>query len=345
MKCSPECLLITVVTWILLIAVIYRSRQRPPSELTVKTALGYVTYNELDERVFFPYNFKLLAAARPLPILDFITKPTCEQVFFDWLYIANASIKFDAPPRKVPDPLKDEFLMNGHSVLVGHRYRNEHVAPLPKEWEEIPKWMNLEEGQLIGIANYAEESMALYHAFIEFPPENKKGLVIGSEIPWVEVFALRKGASEILTVEYQKLNIHGTERVKYIHPIELAEKWRQYEGKFDFAVAFSSIEHSGLGRYGDSLDPIGDLREVWKTACLLKPGGYFYLGLPRGQDALVFNLHRIYGALRLAMVMTGFEWVATYRGHTRVAVQLTQCDLEYPPNPPARQDLFVLRKQ
>ncbi|KIH53492.1 hypothetical protein ANCDUO_16379 [Ancylostoma duodenale] len=66
-------------------------------------------------------------------------------------------------------------------------------------------------------------------------------------------------------------------------------------------------------KYGDPIDPIGDLREVWKTACLLKPGG--------------------------------FEWVATYRGHTHVAVQLTQCDLEYAPNPPAKQDLFVLRKQ
>ncbi|RCN40915.1 hypothetical protein ANCCAN_13140 [Ancylostoma caninum] len=65
-------------------------------------------------------------------------------------------------------------------------------------------------------------------------------------------------------------------------------------------------------RYGDSIDPIGDLREVWKTACLLKPGGYFYLGLPRGQDALVFNLHRIYGTLRLAMVMTGLCEMTEY---------------------------------
>ncbi|KAL6738012.1 hypothetical protein Aduo_011608 [Ancylostoma duodenale] len=345
MKFSSEYQLIVLVTWILLLAVIYRSRQRPLSELTVKTALGYVSYDELDARVFFPNNFKLLAAARPLPILDFVTKPTCEQIFIDWLYIANSSVKPEVPPRKVPESLRDDFLMNGHSVLVDHRYRDQHAKPAPKEWKQIPKWLNLEEGQLIGIANYAEESMSLYHAFTEFPPENKRGLVIGSEIPWVEVFALRKGAREVLTVEYQKLNIHGTDRVKYIHPMELAENWQKYEGKFDFAVAFSSIEHSGLGRYGDPIDPIGDLREVWKTACLLKPGGYFYLGLPRGQDALVFNLHRIYGTLRLAMVMTGFEWVATYRGHTHVAVQLTQCDLEYAPNPPAKQDLFVLRKQ
>ncbi|VDO16827.1 unnamed protein product, partial [Haemonchus placei] len=33
--------------------------------------------------------------------------------------------------------------------------------------------------------------------------------------------------------------------------------------------------------------------------------GLFFLGLPRGSDTVVFNLHRIYGPLRLAMLMTG----------------------------------------
>ncbi len=29
--------------------------------------------------------------------------------------------------------------------------------------------------------------------------------------------------------------------------------------KFDIMVSFSSLEHSGLGRYGDELNPWGDL--------------------------------------------------------------------------------------
>ncbi|EYB85557.1 hypothetical protein Y032_0296g1700 [Ancylostoma ceylanicum] len=94
-------------------------------------------------------------------------------------------------------------------------------------------------------------------------------------------------------------------------------------------------------RYGDPLDPIGDLREIWKTTCLLKPGGYFYLGLQRGQDAVWFNLHRVYGPLRLAMVMAGFDWLATYRGDSPVPVQLTQTDLE---QNGSVHDLFVLKK-
>ncbi|RCN47679.1 hypothetical protein ANCCAN_06243 [Ancylostoma caninum] len=65
----------------------------------------------------------------------------------------------------------------------------------------------------------------------------------------------------------------GTTKIEYIHPVEFAERWKENLEKFDFAITFSSIEHSGLGRYGDPLDPIGDLREVLKVMCLLKKGG------------------------------------------------------------------------
>lgn len=45
----------------------------------------------------------------------------------------------------------------------------------------------------------------------------------------------------------------------------------------------------------------GDIREVQKMRCLLKQGGLLHLGIPTGQDALIFNAHRVYGRLRLAI--------------------------------------------
>ncbi|RCN40918.1 hypothetical protein ANCCAN_13143 [Ancylostoma caninum] len=69
--------------------------------------------------------------------------------------------------------------------------------------------------------------------------------------------------------------------------------------------------------------------------------GYFYLGLPRGRDEVKFNLHRVYGTMRLAMVMAGFDWIATYRGNSAVAVELTQDDFK---EDGLKQDLFVLKK-
>jgi hypothetical protein len=69
----------------------------------------------------------------------------------------------------------------------------------------------------------------------------------------------------------------------------------------------STLEHIGLGRYGDPLDVDGDIRcmrEVWRV---LHPGGHLVLTIPYGYPTVVFNLHRIYDEGRFQMVTQGFE--------------------------------------
>ncbi len=83
---------------------------------------------------------------------------------------------------------------------------------------------------------------------------------------------------------------------------------------WDFAFTYSSLEHSGLGRYGDALNPWGDMEAAVQTWCLLKPGGIFFLGLPCkdascSEDVLVWNAHRFYGQRRLPEVFAGYEVV------------------------------------
>ena len=85
--------------------------------------------------------------------------------------------------------------------------------------------------------------------------------------------------------------------------------WYSHLGAYDFVVSFSSIEHSGLGRFGDALDPIGDIKESLKVYCMLKEGGIFFLGIPTGRDAIYWNLHRGYGRLRLAIMAAGWCYV------------------------------------
>jgi hypothetical protein len=57
--------------------------------------------------------------------------------------------------------------------------------------------------------------------------------------------------------------------------------------QFDSVVTFSSLEHSGLGRYGDQLNPWGDLITMAKIWCALKPSGLGLIGVPTGPDTLV----------------------------------------------------------
>ena len=56
--------------------------------------------------------------------------------------------------------------------------------------------------------------------------------------------------------------------------------------QFDAMVTFSSIEHSGLGTYGDSINPWGDLISMARAWCTLKPKGKALVGVPHGPDAI-----------------------------------------------------------
>lgn len=72
-------------------------------------------------------------------------------------------------------------------------------------------------------------------------------------------------------------------------------------------ISISTIEHDGLGRYGDPLDPMADLKSMSAIKRLLKPNGLFFLSVPIGEDLLVWNLHRRYGKNRLPLLLEGWK--------------------------------------
>ena len=68
---------------------------------------------------------------------------------------------------------------------------------------------------------------------------------------------------------------------------------------FDAVVSFSSVEHSGLGRYGEALNPFGDILAIARAWCIAKPNSHMLLGVPyEARDRLVWNAHRVYGPTR-----------------------------------------------
>ncbi|MCE5247421.1 MAG: DUF268 domain-containing protein [Candidatus Polarisedimenticolia bacterium] len=54
------------------------------------------------------------------------------------------------------------------------------------------------------------------------------------------------------------------------------------------------LEHVGLGRYGDSLDPDGDSRAAEELGRVLAANGQLLLVVPVGRPRVRFNAHRIY---------------------------------------------------
>ena len=55
-----------------------------------------------------------------------------------------------------------------------------------------------------------------------------------------------------------------------------------------------TIEHIGLGRYGDEMDPQGDLKAINELKRVLSQNGQLLFVTPVGKPKIEFNAHRIY---------------------------------------------------
>jgi hypothetical protein len=65
-------------------------------------------------------------------------------------------------------------------------------------------------------------------------------------------------------------------------------------GYCDSLSCLHAIEHFGLGRYGDPVNPQGYQRGIANMAQLLQPGGTFYLSTPIGQERVEFNANWVF---------------------------------------------------
>jgi len=76
---------------------------------------------------------------------------------------------------------------------------------------------------------------------------------------------------------------------------------------FDVVTSVSTIEHVGLGIYGDKEDVDGDIKGMTMLRKYLKPKGLMILTVPFGRPAIVYPLHRIYDNSRFSRLTLGFQ--------------------------------------
>jgi SAM-dependent methyltransferase len=77
------------------------------------------------------------------------------------------------------------------------------------------------------------------------------------------------------------------------------------------------IEHIGLGRYGDPIDPEGTQKACSELARVLKPGGYLYLTAPIGTPRIQFNGQRVLAIDEICDFLSGLSlvemaWIDNY---------------------------------
>lgn len=69
------------------------------------------------------------------------------------------------------------------------------------------------------------------------------------------------------------------------------------------------VEHVGLGRYGDQLDPDGDLKAISELKRVLSVDGTLLFVVPMGKPRVIFNAHRIYSYQQIMECLDGLELI------------------------------------
>jgi hypothetical protein len=69
------------------------------------------------------------------------------------------------------------------------------------------------------------------------------------------------------------------------------------------------IEHVGLARYGDAIDPLGPEKACREIARVLRPGGSAYVSVPIGRPRVHFNGQRTFAAEEAAGLFASLDLV------------------------------------
>jgi hypothetical protein len=94
--------------------------------------------------------------------------------------------------------------------------------------------------------------------------------------------------------------------------------------KFESVSSLHSIEHFGLGRYGDPINPIGHVIGLKNLAGKVKPHGQLLISFPIGNPRIEFDSQRILAPDFPLKVLTDFELmefvVIPWKGEPRLGL-------------------------
>ena len=86
----------------------------------------------------------------------------------------------------------------------------------------------------------------------------------------------------------------GHENISFIKA-DLMNKDSAQNNITDSISCLHAIEHFGLGRYGDPVDPDGHIKGFNNILRMLKPGGNLYMSFPiANHNEVHFNAHRVF---------------------------------------------------
>ena len=144
----------------------------------------------------------------------------------------------------------------------------------------------------------------------------------------IEVFDIRKQVSSHSNIIFKQANFMDWMGV--------------YTEYCDSISSLNAIEHFGLGRYGDPINPYGHIKAIENIHLMLKPKGIFYFAVPMGRQRIEFNAHRVFNLSYLLMILDSMFYVKSFsyvddNGNLHENIELTskkvlknyECNLGY----------------
>ncbi len=96
-----------------------------------------------------------------------------------------------------------------------------------------------------------------------------------------------------------------TANIRFVQSDLMKEVEAPYVDYCDSISSLHAIEHFGLGRYGDKIEPRGYLLGLNNIYRILKRRGKFYFSVPIGPQRIEFNAHRVFGVRYLKELLVG----------------------------------------
>jgi hypothetical protein len=188
--------------------------------------------------------------------------------------------------------LKDsrDFLRRTRQISVFRRHRNQFrdsIKASTVDWDFGNDYPCLDDfGDSAGVAKGHYFHQDLYVAQCIYSDKPERHLDVGSRIDGfvahvatyreIDVADIRPIDSKVRNIRFHQVNFMNLDAVKRL-------------GTWPSVSCLHALEHFGLGRYGDPVDPDGWLTGLKSLATVVNEGGLLYLSVPIGIQRIEFN--------------------------------------------------------
>ncbi|GHS95010.1 hypothetical protein AGMMS50276_09130 [Synergistales bacterium] len=208
------------------------------------------------------------------------------------------------PLKNIPDELLDDFTQGGKIPVQRWFIDNRASFPVRNTKEKYASAFSRLDNRTFKY--YGKDMLSFYNALNDYDLSGKTALILGLAGCNCDAMALWKKAKRVVVSDYNK-PVCEHENVTVLSMEEMRGGVKSGDLRVDCAFSFSSFEHDGLGRYGDPISPDADIRAMEFAGKAVKEDGILFLGVPLGQDCLVWNAQRIYGKIRLRLLLK--DWL------------------------------------